>query len=197
LCFKFELMAIITVVEYLSVQAREPSRASLSSSRSDRAEPGSARYSTEPHRAEPSQARLGSFPALGKTIKVLPFSEKEEWLQLHHTKHVLYRSLSLYGRDGLAEYLVYSPRFIYFFQQLKTSFLLCSTRRGAVSAPSLPVAWASWSSTVLCISGSLELVLWYCNNFYSNSILFEVSNVFTSFLGLVIVSHLSPKGSEP
>jgi hypothetical protein len=27
LCFKFELMTIINVVEYLSVQAREPSRA--------------------------------------------------------------------------------------------------------------------------------------------------------------------------
>jgi hypothetical protein len=26
LCFKFELMIVITVVEYLSVQAREPSR---------------------------------------------------------------------------------------------------------------------------------------------------------------------------
>jgi hypothetical protein len=58
-------MTVISVVEYLSVQAREPSRASLLSSRSDRAEPGSARYSTEPHRAEPSLARLGSFLALG------------------------------------------------------------------------------------------------------------------------------------
>jgi hypothetical protein len=68
-------MTVIIVVEYLSVQAREPSRAgsrayiepsraSSSSSRSDRAEPGSARYSTEPHRAEPSLARLGLFPAL-------------------------------------------------------------------------------------------------------------------------------------
>jgi hypothetical protein len=68
-------MTIINVVEYLSVQAREPSRAgsraytepsraSLPSSLSDRAEPGSARYSTEPHRAEPRLARLGSFPAL-------------------------------------------------------------------------------------------------------------------------------------
>jgi hypothetical protein len=68
-------MTAIIVVEYLSVQAREPSRAgsrayiepiraSSSSSRSDRAEPGSARFSTEPHRAEPSLARLGSFPAL-------------------------------------------------------------------------------------------------------------------------------------
>jgi hypothetical protein len=28
-----------------------------------------------------------------------------------------------------------------------------------------------------------------------NSVLFEVRNVFTSLLGLVIVSHLSPKGS--
>ena len=57
------------------------------------------------------------------------------------------------------------------------------------------MAWASLSSTALVISGSLELVLWYCNNFYSNSILFEVKNVVTSLLGLVIVSHLSPKGS--
>jgi hypothetical protein len=59
----------------------------------------------------------------------------------------------------------------------------------------LPVAWASLSSTALCNSGSLELVLWYCNNYYSNYVLFEVRNVVTSLLGLVIVSHLSPKGS--
>jgi hypothetical protein len=32
-------------------------------------------------------------------------------------------------------YLVYSPRFIYVFQQLKTSFLLCLIE-GAVCAPS-------------------------------------------------------------
>jgi hypothetical protein len=89
---------------------------------------------------------------------------------------------------------VYSPRFIYVFRQLKTSFLLCSTRRGLCLHPVLPVAWASFSPTALCISGSLELVLWYCNNFYSNSILFEVRNVFTSLLGLVIVSYLSPRG---
>jgi hypothetical protein len=67
--------------------------------------------------------------------------------------------------------------------------------RGLCLHPVLPVAWASLSSTALCISGSLELVLWYCNNFYSNSILFEVRNVVTSLVGLVIVSHLSPKGS--
>jgi hypothetical protein len=48
---------------------------------------------------------------------------------------------------------------------------------------------------MLCIPGSLELVLWYCNNFYSNSVLFKVRNVVTSLLGLVIVSHLSLKGS--
>jgi hypothetical protein len=55
-------MTVITVVEYLSVQAREPI-----SSRAEphyRAKPGSACYSTEPHRAEPSLARLGSFPSL-------------------------------------------------------------------------------------------------------------------------------------
>jgi hypothetical protein len=74
-------------------------------------------------------------------------------------KHVFYKSLSLYEWDGLAEYLVYSPRFIYVFQQLKTSFLLCSTRRGLCLHLVLPVAWASLSSTALCISGSLELVL--------------------------------------
>jgi hypothetical protein len=82
-------------------------------------------------------------PTLGKTIKVLPFFGKEERLQLHHIKHVLYRSLSLYRGDGLVEYLVYSPRFVYVFQQLKTSFLLCSTRRGLCLHPVLPVAWAS------------------------------------------------------
>jgi hypothetical protein len=47
---------------------------------------------------------------------------------------------------------------------------------------------------VFCISGSIELVLWYCNNFYSNYVLFEVRNVVTRLLGLVIVSHLSPRG---
>jgi hypothetical protein len=57
------------------------------------------------------------------------------------------------------------------------------------------VAWASLPTTALCISGSLELVLWYCNNIYLNSVLFEVRNVVTSLLGLVIVSHLSPKKS--
>jgi hypothetical protein len=58
------------------------------------------------------------------------------------------------------------------------------------------VAWASLSSTALCISSSLELVLWYCNTFYSNFVLFEVKNVVTSLLGLVIVSHLSPKDRD-
>jgi hypothetical protein len=42
---------------------------------------------------------------------------------------------------------------------------------------------------------SLELVPRYCNNLYLNYVLFEVRNVVTSLLGLVIVSHLSPKGS--
>jgi hypothetical protein len=64
---------------------------------------------------------------------------------------MIYVPFSLRERDGLAEYLVYSPRFIYVFQQLKTSFLLCLIE-GAV-------AWASLSSTALCISGSLKLVL--------------------------------------
>jgi hypothetical protein len=57
------------------------------------------------------------------------------------------------------------------------------------------VAWASIFSYCASYSGSLELVPRYCNNLYLNSILFEVRNVFTSLLGLVIVSHLSPKGS--
>jgi hypothetical protein len=61
--------------------------------------------------------------------------------------------------------------------------------------PVLPVAWASIFSYCVFYSGSLELVPRYCNELYLNSILFEVRNVFTSLLGLVIVSHLSPKGS--
>jgi hypothetical protein len=56
------------------------------------------------------------------------------------------------------------------------------------------VAWASLSSTAFYISSSLDLVPWYCNNFYSNFVLFEVRNVVTSLLELVIVSHLSPRG---
>jgi hypothetical protein len=48
---------------------------------------------------------------------------------------MIYASFSLRERDGLAEYLVYSPIFIYVFQQPKTSFLLCLIER-AVSAPS-------------------------------------------------------------
>jgi hypothetical protein len=62
-----------------------------------------------------------------------------------------------------------------------------------VSTPSSACGLGSLSSTVFRISDSLELVIWYCNNFYSNSVLFEVRNVVTSLLGLVIVSHLSPK----
>jgi hypothetical protein len=93
------------------------------------------------------------------------------------------------GRDGLAEYLVYSPRFIYVFQQPKTSFLLCSTRRGLCLHP--VCLWLGLDDLPLCFvfPGSLELVPWYCNNFYSNSVLFEVRNVITSLLGLVIISH--------
>jgi hypothetical protein len=61
--------------------------------------------------------------------------------------------------------------------------------------PVLPVAWASIFSYYASYFGSLELVPRYCNNLYLNSVLFKVRNVFTSLLGLVIVSHLSPKGS--
>jgi hypothetical protein len=82
---------------------------------------------------------------------------------------------------------VYSPKFIYVFQQSRTSFLLCLIERA--------VAWASIFSYCASYFGSLELVPRYCNNLYLNSVLFEVRNVFTSLLGLVIVSHLSPKGS--
>jgi hypothetical protein len=57
------------------------------------------------------------------------------------------------------------------------------------------VAWASIFSYYASYFGSLELVPRYCNNLYLNSVLFEVRNVFTSLLGQVIVSHLSPKGS--
>ena len=98
--------------------------------------------------------------------KVSPFSEKiNEWLQLHHTKHVPYRSPSFYGRDGLAQYLVYSPRFIDVFQLLKTSFLLCSTRRGCVCTQS---ACGLGQMIFHCamFPGSLELAFWYCNNYY-------------------------------
>jgi hypothetical protein len=57
------------------------------------------------------------------------------------------------------------------------------------------VAWASIFSYCASYFGSLELVPRYCNNLYLNFVLFEVRNVFTSLLGLVIVSHLSSKGS--
>jgi hypothetical protein len=108
---------------------------------------------------------------------------------------MIYVSFSLRERGGLVEYLVYSPRFIYVFQQLKTSFLLCLIEGGCVFTQ-----FCLWLGLVYLLLRlyfwlSLELVLWYCNNFYSNSILFEVRNVVTSLLGLVIVSHLSPKGS--
>jgi hypothetical protein len=56
------------------------------------------------------------------------------------------------------------------------------------------VAWASIFSYRVSYFGSLELVPQYCDNLYLNSVLFEVRNVVTSLLGLVIVSHLSPKG---
>ena len=61
--------------------------------------------------------------------------------------------------------------------------------------PVLHVAWASLSSTAFYKFWlTLKLVPWYCNNIYPDSILFEVRNVVTSLLGLVIVSHLSPRG---
>jgi hypothetical protein len=104
------------------------------------------------------------FFLLGKTIKVLPLPEKEEWLQLHHIKHVLYRSLSLYGRDGLAEYLVYSLRFIYVFQQLKTSFLLCSTRRGLCLHP--VCLWLGLVDLPLCFVLYFDIVITFIRTLY-------------------------------
>jgi hypothetical protein len=70
--------------------------------------------------------------SLAKTIKLLSFLKKKSDFNSTRAEGV---PLSLYGRDGLAEYLVYSPRFIYVFQQLKTSFLLWSTRRGLCLHP--------------------------------------------------------------
>jgi hypothetical protein len=51
------------------------------------------------------------------------------------------------------------------------------------------MAWASIFSYCASYFGSLEFVPRYCNNLYLNSVLFEVRNVFTSLLALVIVSH--------
>jgi hypothetical protein len=106
----------------------------------------------------------------------------------------IYRSLSLYMRDGLAEYLVYSPRFTYVFQRLKTSFLLCSTRRGCVCTQFC--LWLGLVYLPLCFvfQALLSLYPGIVITFNSNSVLIEVRNMFTSLLGLVIVSHLSPRG---
>jgi hypothetical protein len=51
---------------------------------------------------------------------------------------------------------VYSARFIYVFQQLKTSFLLCLIEGGLCLHPVLLVAWASLPSTAFYNSGSLS-----------------------------------------
>jgi hypothetical protein len=68
-------------------------------------------------------------PPWGKPSKYYLFLKKKS--DFNSTiLSMYYIGPSLYGRDRLAEYLVYSPRFIYVFQQMKTSFLLCSTRRG-------------------------------------------------------------------
>jgi hypothetical protein len=78
-----------------------------------------------------------TFKSLGKTLQQLPFSKKmKSDINPHQIKAcMIYVSFSLRERGGLVEYLVYSPRFIYVFQQPKTSFLLCLIER-AVSAPS-------------------------------------------------------------
>jgi hypothetical protein len=59
-----------------------------------------------------------------------PFSKKKSDLQLHYIQHVPYRSISLYGLEWACRIRKYSPSSFYVFQQLKTSFLQCSTRRG-------------------------------------------------------------------
>jgi hypothetical protein len=92
------------------------------------------------------------------------------------------------------EYLVYSPRFISIFFSSQRLLFCYAWLRGLCLHPVLPVAWASIFYYCALYSGSLELVPQYCNNSYLNSVLFEVRNVVTSLLGLVIVSHLSPKG---
>jgi hypothetical protein len=72
----------------------------------------------------------------GKPSKYcLLLKKKSDFNSTIPSMHYIGSSLSLYGRDGLAKYIVYSPRFIYVFQQLKTSFLLCSTRRGMCLHP--------------------------------------------------------------
>jgi hypothetical protein len=90
---------------------------------------------------------------------------------------------------------VYSPRFIYVFQQLKTSFLLCSTRRGLCLHP--VCLWLGLDDLPLCFVFQAHWSLYFgiVITVIQNSILFEVRNVFTCLLGLVIVLHLSPKGS--
>jgi hypothetical protein len=97
-------------------------------------------------------------------------------------------------RDGLAEYLVYSPRFIYVFQQPKTSFLLCSTRRGL--CPHQVCLWLGLDGLPLCFVFQARYSLYFgiVMTFIRNFVLFEVRNLVTSLLGLVMVSHLSPKG---
>jgi hypothetical protein len=90
---------------------------------------------------------------LGKTTKYCLSLKKKSDFKLHHTKHVLYRSLSICGRDGLVEYLVYSPRFIYVFQQLKISSLLCSTRRGLCLHLVYP--WLGLDDLPLCFVSGL------------------------------------------
>jgi hypothetical protein len=136
------------------------------------------------------------FYFFGKNPKSAAFLwEKEQWLQLHHIKHVWYRSPSLYGSGmGLRNTLCIHP-VLFMFSSIWRLIFCYAWLRGLCLHSVLPMAWASLSSTVLCISGSLELVPWYCNNIHLNSVLFEVRNVITSLLGLVIVSHLSPKGS--
>jgi hypothetical protein len=77
---------------------------------------------------------------------------------------------------------MYSPRFIYVFQLLKSSFLLCSTRRGLCLHPVclwlglnfLPLCYASRLARA-CIFGIVITII-------KDYVLFEEMNVFTSLL---------------
>jgi hypothetical protein len=76
------------------------------------------------------------FPSLGKTIKVLPFSEKKKSDFNSTIKSMYYIGPFLFTGAGRACGIPSVFTQIYLcFQQLKTSFLLCLIE-GAVSAPS-------------------------------------------------------------
>jgi hypothetical protein len=62
------------------------------------------------------------FISLGKTLNKLPFFEKK-MSDFNSTISSMYDiGLFLFTGDGLAEYLVYSPRFIYVFSAVEDFF---------------------------------------------------------------------------